>query len=59
LQIPSFSDVDALFSFFHISSSNYVPLMVLICVKGPKRKQFFSVNAVETTIGRGAQNTIW
>jgi len=49
---PTFRDLNALLDYFDINSSNMSgPMMILMSVRGPKARQFFFINPVETTIG--------
>lgn len=56
--IPSFQDLNSLLEFFDISVDNNVPLMALLALRGPRKNQYYLVNALETTIGASPTATI-
>ncbi|KAH9260428.1 hypothetical protein BASA81_001598 [Batrachochytrium salamandrivorans] len=57
--VPSFHSVDQFLEFFNLSTLSKEPMMVVMSTKGPKRKEFFVCNALETTFGSSpAWNTV-
>ena len=53
-----FQDLNALLEHFEVSDFGNGPIMILLTVRGPKAKQFFLCDPLETTIGSSSHASI-